>query len=113
MRWRSPSIRRSSIDPDGTRDRETTHGGANYRALIKRALRGALPGRDRAAAATSARSAGLMSTGAGFDACATMVLADPGLIGTTRTIWVKASDDVDMLAKGYIDRATCPRASAA
>ena len=33
-----------------------------------------------------------------------MVLADPSLIGTTQSIWLKASDDIDMFAKGYIDR---------
>ena len=33
-----------------------------------------------------------------------MVLADPALIGTTMTVWVPASANIDMLHKGNIDR---------
>jgi phosphate transport system permease protein len=33
-----------------------------------------------------------------------MVVADSGIIGATRKVWVPASDDVDMLMKGNIDR---------
>ncbi|MBF0250419.1 MAG: phosphate ABC transporter permease PstA [Alphaproteobacteria bacterium] len=46
---------------------------------------------------------GLASSGAGFDLRA-MVLADPALAGRTQTVWLPASDDVDMLMKGVIDR---------
>jgi phosphate transport system permease protein len=34
-----------------------------------------------------------------------MVMADPGLIGQTKTVWLLASGDVDALLKGNIDRA--------
>ena len=33
-----------------------------------------------------------------------MVLADPSLIGQTRTVWITADDEVDMLVKGHFDR---------
>ncbi len=33
-----------------------------------------------------------------------MVMADPGLIGTEREVWLLANDDIDMLVKGHIDR---------
>ncbi|MBF0246759.1 MAG: phosphate ABC transporter permease PstA [Alphaproteobacteria bacterium] len=46
---------------------------------------------------------GLASSGAGFDLRA-MVLADPALAGRTQTVWLPASDDIDMLMKGVIDR---------
>jgi phosphate transport system permease protein len=32
------------------------------------------------------------------------ILADPALVGQTSRVWVTASDDVDMLVKGYIKR---------
>ncbi|THB75184.1 MAG: phosphate ABC transporter permease PstA, partial [Desulfobulbaceae bacterium] len=44
----------------------------------------------------------LVSKGAGFHLM-DMVKADPTLIGTTVKAWVTASDDIDMLIKGYID----------
>jgi phosphate transport system permease protein len=45
----------------------------------------------------------LVSPGAAFQLM-DLVKNDPTLIGTTRTIWVPANDDVDMLYKGNIDR---------
>ncbi|MBI4792623.1 MAG: DUF3333 domain-containing protein, partial [Deltaproteobacteria bacterium] len=45
----------------------------------------------------------LVSPGASFQLM-DLVKNDPALIGTTRTIWVTANDDVDMLLKGNIDR---------
>jgi phosphate transport system permease protein len=33
-----------------------------------------------------------------------MVLADPGLIGQTKSLWLVMDDDIDMLMKGYVDR---------
>jgi phosphate transport system permease protein len=33
-----------------------------------------------------------------------LVADDPSLIGTTRELWLLASDDVDMVVKGHIDR---------
>ena len=45
----------------------------------------------------------LLGSGAAFH-LREQVLADPSLVGTTRTVWLPADDDVDMLVKGYIDR---------
>ncbi len=33
-----------------------------------------------------------------------MVLDDPGLIGTTQSVWLLADDDVDQFWKGNVDR---------
>lgn len=45
----------------------------------------------------------LMSSGAGFD-LQDMYMKNPELLGQTRTVWLPASDDIDMLMKGAIDR---------
>ncbi|MFZ5557413.1 MAG: phosphate ABC transporter permease PstA [Pseudomonadota bacterium] len=88
------------IDPDGKRDPAQIRG-ADFSALIKENLREMFPGvtdrRERFALY------GLVSNGAQFDLRDT-VLADPGLIGQTVSVWVPADDDVDMLMKGHIDR---------
>lgn len=44
----------------------------------------------------------LVSIGAGYQ-MRDMIEADPGLLGTTQTIWVPASSNVDMFIKGNID----------
>ncbi|MFQ5775568.1 MAG: phosphate ABC transporter permease PstA [Kiloniellaceae bacterium] len=88
------------IDPEGARDPAALRG-ADYQALVKRALRERFPevtGRREKRAL-----AGLVSAGAGFK-LREMVLADPGLIGTTRRVWVKSSDEVDSFVKGQIPR---------
>ena len=33
-----------------------------------------------------------------------MVMADPTLIGTNKTLWLLADDEIDMFQKGYVDR---------
>ncbi len=88
------------IDPEGTRDPSTLRG-ANYRALASRALQERFPEvterRDR-------RTLGkLLSTGAALT-LREMVVEDPSVIGTTRTVWVKASTDVDSFQKGEMPR---------
>jgi phosphate transport system permease protein len=74
---------------------------ADYTALIKTALRKEFPAvenrRERR------KLYGLVSSGAGFE-LRDRVIADPGLIGTTRLEWLVADDDVDMLVKGHIER---------
>ena len=88
------------IDPSGERKPEALDE-ANYAALYKSALRAAFPEvrkrRDRRALYK------LISLGAGDD-LRRIVRDDPGVIGTSRAIWLTASDDVDMLVKGYIER---------
>jgi len=80
---------------------------ANYGALIKAALREALPQvkgrRDKR------KLYAMVSSGAEFT-LQTKVAEDPGLIGTTQKFWFVASDDVDQLVKGNID-ASLPETS--
>ena len=45
----------------------------------------------------------LVSSGAAFK-LRRLVMADHSLIGQTKTLWVPADDDVDMLIKGHINR---------
>ena len=88
------------LDPEGKRDPATLRG-ADYAALVKKSLQAAFP-------EVSGRSElrelfGLVSSGAEYQLM-DMVAADPSLIGTTQDVWLIASDDIDMVAKGHIDR---------
>ncbi|MDA1309012.1 MAG: phosphate ABC transporter permease PstA [Proteobacteria bacterium] len=84
----------------GTVDRETL-GRANYQGLMKRSLREAFPQvtsrKDRKGLYR------LVSSGAAFE-LREKVLQAPELIGQTISIWVTASDDVDMIVKGVVPR---------
>lgn len=84
------------IAPDGEIDLSY----ADFDGLAKAALRAQFP-------AVTGRSERrelyrLLSIGAGYQ-IRDMIAADPGLLGTTQTIWVPASSNVDMLVKGNID----------
>ena len=46
----------------------------------------------------------MLSSGAPFQ-LRDMVLDDPAVIGTTRSVWLLADDDVDQFWKGHVDRA--------
>jgi len=87
------------LDPQQI-DRQSPEKG-DYQGLIKETLYSLFPEvkarRDRQALA------GLVSSGAGFQ-LRNLVLADPGRIGDTLSLWVLADDDLDMLLKGEIDR---------
>jgi len=88
------------IDPDGRRDPDTLRG-ADYAAVVKQSLRGLFP-------EVSGRSElrelyKLMSPGAEYRLM-DLVSDDPALIGTSQELWLLASDDVDMVVKGHIDR---------
>ena len=88
------------IDPRGDRDpADLTRG--DYPALVRRALQVRFPevsGRREVRALTR-----VMSGGAAHRLRA-RVLDEPALVGQRRTLWLPASDDVDMLRKGRIDR---------
>jgi len=88
------------IDPEGRRDPEALQG-ADYAKLVRAALKAQFPEvtERQDVRALSA----IMSPGAPQQ-LQQMVQADPGLIGTTRSVWLIANDDVDMVAKGQIDR---------
>ncbi len=89
------------IDPAGTRDLETLSR-ANYQKLVHDALRALFPEvTDRRGRIQLYQ---LVSKGAGFE-LRDYVLADPTRIGQTHVLWLPASSEIDMLKKGYIDRA--------
>ncbi len=88
------------IDPDGRRDPDALMA-ADYQALVKLALTTRFPGvterKDRR------QLTALMSDGAAYE-LRDRVMADPSLIGTQQAIWLPASDDVDLLVKGHVER---------
>jgi phosphate transport system permease protein len=87
------------IDPAGTRDpRQLAL--ADYARLWREPLRETFSVEDRA---ERRRLYGLVSGGAAFE-LQRKVADDPAVIGSTETVWLTASDDVDMLLKGRIDR---------
>jgi phosphate transport system permease protein len=88
------------LTPGGKNDAETL-AAADFQGLVKDALKAVFPevtGRGERKALY-----GLVSNGAG-DVIRAAVLADPTLVGTTQRFWVAASDDIDMLNKGFIRR---------
>jgi len=88
------------IDPSGRRD-ATELAAVDYGALIKRALREAFP--EVTERREQRQLFGLVSSGAPFQ-LRDLVVADPSVIGSRRTVWVPADDDVDVLMKGGVDR---------
>jgi phosphate transport system permease protein len=89
------------IDPAGTRKPDDLHA-ADYQALIRAALKKKFP--DVEGRAGTRELTRLVSGSAAFQ-LQREVVADPDLIGTTRTEWLLASDAVDLLQKGHIERA--------
>ena len=88
------------IDPAGTREAEALRF-ANYAAVIRQALQARFP--DVTSRRDKRTLAGLVSSGAALR-LQDMVMADPGIVGTSQEIWVMTSDDIDSLAKGAISR---------
>ena len=88
----------AEIDPDGNRDPDVISR-ANYEGLIKAALREMFP--DATKRKEKKELYDLVSSGATFD-LRDRVLADPSRVGQKVSLWVHASDDVDMYMKGYI-----------
>ena len=88
------------IDPAGTRNPDDLHA-ADYQALIRASLKKKFP--DVEGRAGTRELTRLVSGSAAF-ALQREVVGDPNLIGTTRTEWLLASDAVDLLQKGHIDR---------
>ncbi len=89
-----------TIDPDATRDPEVLRA-ANYQVLIRRAMQARFPQvTDRREKRTLSR---MVSSGASLK-LQDMIMVDPDLIGTSRRVWVKSSDDIDSFAKGKIRR---------
>ena len=88
------------IDPQGKRDLEEL-ARADYRKLVREPLREMFP--EVKSRRDKRKLYSLLSSGAPFQ-LQQMVLADPSVIGTTKTIWLIADDEIDMLIKGHVDR---------
>jgi phosphate transport system permease protein len=89
------------IDPAGTRKPDDL-AAADYAAVIRASLKNRFPGVEGRAASRELTK--LVSGSAPF-ALQKSVLADPTIIGTTEKRWLLASDAVDLLEKGHVDRA--------
>ena len=88
------------IDPSGNRNPDELHA-ADYAAVIRASLKGKFPEAEGRAASRELMR--LVSGSAVFD-LQKSVVSDPTLIGKTETRWLLASDAVDLLRKGHIDR---------
>ncbi len=84
------------IDPEGTRDPAVLND-ANYLKLARDALAARFPEVTRRADKQALY--GLLSPGAPQQ-LRELVLANPGIIGTSQEVWVLADDDADMFMKG-------------
>ena len=83
------------IDPKGTRDPADLRR-ADYQVLVNNALYALFPevnGRK------DKRALKQLASGDAAFALRAMVRADPSLIGTTQSVWVKTSDDADQFVK--------------
>lgn len=88
----------AEIDPDGTRTPDVL-ASADYSQLIKTALRQLFPeAGDRA----SRRELNALVSSGGAYVLQKMVLADPGLLGQTRDLWLPADDEVDLFVKASV-----------
>ena len=74
---------------------------ADYGGLVKKSLREMFPGVE--SRQERRLLYGLISTGAAYQ-LRDMVMHDPTLVGQTKQVWLLASDDVDMLIKGHMER---------
>ncbi|MEP2184795.1 phosphate ABC transporter permease PstA [Roseibium sp.] len=88
------------LDPAGTGDVAQLKT-ADYGGLIKKNLRDNFP--EVTGRKDKRKLYNFVSPNAGF-VLRDMVIEDPALVGQTFDLWVKASDDIDMLTKGYVDR---------
>jgi phosphate transport system permease protein len=88
------------IDPQGLRDAAEMRA-ANYGKLYRDGIQSLFPDVDSRQDRRLLN--GLVSSGATFE-IRDAVVAKPELIGKSQEVWVPASDDVDMLVKGHIDR---------
>ena len=88
------------IDPAGTGDAEII-ANANFKPLITQSLEQVFP--DATSRSDKRAVYKLISSGSVFQ-LGTMVQDNPSLIGTTKTIWLPASSEVDLFMKGKIDK---------
>ena len=93
------------LDPAGTGD-VAQFRTADYGGLVKKNLRDNFP--EVSGRKNKRKLYKFVSPNTGFK-LRTMVINNPALVGQTLDLWVKASDDIDMLTKGYIDRTLAER----
>ncbi len=93
------------IAPDGDTSRQALDR-ASYGRLVRDAMDRLFPGESRRDRRKLYR---LVSTGAAY-LLRDYVVANPQVIGSERRLWLPADEEIDMLAKGYVDRddATTP-----
>ena len=94
------------LDPKGTGDPEVI-GKGNFQKLIYEGLFGLFP--EAKARPERRQLTRLVSSGANL-ILRQKVLDDPSLVGTTRDVWIVASDEVDQFMKGAIARDAPPAA---
>lgn len=88
------------LDPAGTGDAESL-AAADYQGLVRQAMGALFPEVKERRARRELLA--LVSAGAAFR-LQDMVMAEPGLLGKQRTLWVPAAADLDMLVKGHVGR---------
>ncbi len=90
----------ATIDPEATRDPVVLRS-ADYQRLARDALGSLFP---EVTSRSDLRALyGLLSSGAGIE-LQQLVVREPGIIGETRTLWLLADDDIDVLVKGHAPR---------
>ena len=89
---------REEIDPDGTDD-PAVLGRARYGTLINNALYERFP---NVSGRTDRRALRALVSSEASETLRADVLADPSIIGTTHSVWVKSSADVDVYRKGLM-----------
>jgi phosphate transport system permease protein len=88
------------IDPEASRAAETLQS-ADYQRLAREALGALFP--DVTSRADLRALYALLSPGAGLE-LQRLVINQPNVIGETRTLWLLADDDIDVLVKGHAPR---------
>ena len=89
---------REEIDPDGTND-PAVLARARYGTLINNALYERFP---NVSGRTDRRALRALVSSEASETLRADVLADPSIIGTTHSVWVKSSADVDVYRKGLM-----------
>ena len=98
--WTETQIRIDvTLDPEEINAADPFRGG--YQDLVRDAIYELFPEVETNADQRAVRD--LLSSGAQFQV-RDQVVADPALIGQTISVWVPASDPIDQLRKGVIDR---------
>jgi len=93
-------LKAAIIDPDATRDPATLRG-ADYQRVAREALGALFP--EVTSRAELRELFALLSPGAGLE-LQRLVVNEPAVIGETRTLWLLADDDIDVLVKGHSPR---------